>query len=221
MGARAFIFDMDGTLVDNMRWHMQTWFQLGAELGLTLEEGDFHTRLAGRTNEAIFAALLGEAITPAEATRRGEEKEARYRELYAPHQAPIAGLVELLVAARGAGVHLAVATSADPPNIDFTLDGCDLRRRFEVVVGGREVARAKPEPDLFLEAARRLGVEPAACTVFEDTRSGLEAARRAGMRAVAISTSLDRPTLAALPGVGRVIEDYRGLTVESLVRFPA
>ena len=213
----AFIFDMDGTLVDNMAWHLETWFSICDELGIDMDEEQFHRRLAGRTNEVIFHALLGDAISPAEAIRRGEEKEARYRELYRRHQRPVAGLIPLLEDARGQGVALAVATSADPPNIDFTLDGCALRGFFPVVVGAREVEHPKPAPDLFLEAAKRLGVAPERCLVFEDTRSGVEAARRAGMTAVAITTSLDRPTLAGLAGVRRVLDDYHDCEVPDLL----
>lgn len=213
----AFIFDMDGTLVDNMAWHMETWFSILEDLRIGMDAEEFHRRLAGRTNEAIFRALLGDAIPSEEATRRGEEKETRYRERYRRHQQPIPGLTTLLEAARDQGVALAVATSADPPNIDFTLDGCGLRRFFGVVVGGREVANAKPAPDLFLEAARRLGVAPGRCLVFEDTRSGLAAARRAGMAAVAITTSLERATLHGLAGVRRVVDDYRDSKVPELL----
>ncbi len=204
-------------MVDNMRWHMQTWFAILDELGIDMDAEQFHRRLAGRTNEAIFAEVLGDAMSPAEATRRGMAKEARYRALFGPHQRPIPGLTDLLEAAGEQGVALAVATSADPPNIEFTLDGCDLRRFFSVVVGGGEVAHAKPAPDLFLEAAERLGVAPGRCLVFEDTSSGLEAARRAGMATVAITTSLDRETLSELAGVRRVIDDYRDCSVTELL----
>jgi beta-phosphoglucomutase len=114
-------------------------------------------------------------------------------------------------------VKLAVATSAPPANIVFTLDDLDLRRHFDTVVGAADVARGKPHPDVFLKAAEKLGVDPRACIVFEDAPMGVEAARRAGMKAVVITTTLPADAFREFDNVVRIVEHYEDLNVGDLL----
>lgn len=184
----AAIFDLDGTLVDNMRFHVQAWVAMSRSLGLEAPAERFEREFNGRRNEEIFPALLCRPVSPEELVRLAEQKEAHYRELYAPHLRPLRGARELLERLRGAGLGLAVASAGPRANRAFVLDGLELRPFFSHVIGAEDVTRGKPAPDLFLAAARALGVEPAACVVFEDAVHGIHAARAAGMLAVGVST---------------------------------
>jgi beta-phosphoglucomutase len=213
MQASALIFDMDGTLVDNMPWHQRTWFQIFAEVGMTMSETEYHQRLHGRDNQQIYRELYGRAAATAEADAFGNAKEARYRALYQPHLQALPGLIGFLGKAQAAGYAMAVATSAISDNIDFILDGLDLRRFFSVVVGCQDVTNSKPAPDLYLEAARQLQVPPERCLAFEDSRSGITAARAAGMPVVAICTGLSPETAITEAGVVAAWPDYLGQTL--------
>jgi beta-phosphoglucomutase-like phosphatase (HAD superfamily) len=109
-----------------------------------------------------------------------------------------------------------VATAAPPPNITFTLDGLDIRRHFDTVVGAADVPRGKPHPDVFLKAAERVGVAPEECIVFEDAPLGVEAARRAGMRAVVLTTTLPAEAFAEFDNVIKIVSDFSELTIDDL-----
>ncbi len=186
---RAVLFDLDGTLVDNMAFHITAWIETAHALGRTITADTVMRDFAGRRNEEILPALLGRALAPDELTRIAREKEQRYRDLFAPHVAPVRGTLALLDALDAAGVTFGIASAAPKENRDFVLDRLGLRARFRCVVGAEEVTRGKPAPDLFLKAAERLGVAPSEALVFEDAHLGVTAARAAGMRAVGITTT--------------------------------
>jgi beta-phosphoglucomutase family hydrolase len=203
----AAIFDLDGTLVDNMRFHVQAWVSMSRGLGIEAPAERFEREFNGKRNEEIFPALLGRPVPPEELARLAEQKESHYRELYAPHLAPLRGARELLSRLRGAGLGLAVATAAPRANRAFVLDGLELRPFFSHVVGAEDVTRGKPAPDIFLAAARALEVEPAACVVFEDAVNGVRAARAAGMLAVGVTTLTPAEVLREA-GAHWVIRDF-------------
>ncbi|WP_257448096.1 HAD family hydrolase [Archangium lipolyticum] len=209
----AAIFDMDGTLVDNMLFHARAWVSMSQSLGLDVPVERFEREFAGKRNEEIFPALLGRPVPPEELTRLAERKESHYRELYAPHLSPLRGARELLARLRGAGFQLAVATAAPSANRAFVLDGLELRSHFAQVVGAEDVTRGKPAPDIFLAAARALSVEPSTCVVFEDAVNGIRAARAAGMLAVGVTTMTPAEVLIDA-GAHWVIGDFTTLPVD-------
>lgn len=196
---RAVLFDLDGTLVDNMPYHIQAWIETARLLGRELDAADVMRDLAGRRNEEILPMLAGRAMTVAEVAGLADAKEARYRELYRPHVAPIAGAAALLDELDAHGVAVGIASAAPRPNRDMVLDRLGLRARFAAVAGAEEVRRGKPAPDLFLLGASRLGVEPARVLVFEDAHLGVAAARAAGMRVCGVTTC---ESAAVLEGAG-------------------
>lgn len=204
----AFVFDMDGTMVDNIPFHIRSWLALLSELGVQITRDEFVRRMMGKTNAETLRELVAPEILGDRIAEYAARKEAMYRELYRPHLKLVAGLAEFLRDARDLGVPMAVATSAPPANVEFVLGGLEIEAYFQAVVGADQVQRGKPHPDIFLVTAERLGVVPARCLVFEDAPMGIEAARRAGIRAVAVTTSLDAREFAGAPGVVRVIPDF-------------
>lgn len=216
-GVKAFIFDMDGTMVDNMAWHCKTWVELFRDEGVTVEAEEF-MRLAGKTTPELVKTFIGREVTEAEIKRLGDQKEFLYRCMYRPHIKPVKGLRALLRDARAHGIKVGVATAALPKNIEFTLTSIGVMQDLDAVVGAAEVKHGKPEPDLFLLVAQRLGVDPAACVVFEDAEMGFEAAHRAGMRAVALTTGHTREQLSAMRGVTLVAEDFSVPEVRALLK---
>jgi beta-phosphoglucomutase family hydrolase len=216
MGTRAFIFDMDGTIVDNMDFHTKSWIAFFERRGQRIDPAAFFRSTAGRQGKEIIRAYLGEHLDDDEVRALNMEKEEVYRELYAPHRKTVHGFEALIAAARLGGVKLAVATAAPNANIEFTLDGLDLRRHFDAVVGAADVPRGKPHPDVFLLAAERCGAAPADCIVFEDAPLGVEAARRAGMRTVVLTTTLPADAFAEFDNVIHIASDFSQLTVDEL-----
>jgi beta-phosphoglucomutase len=213
----AFLFDMDGTIVDNMGYHSQSWVRFFANRGRAIDEDAFFKATAGRQNHEIMREYLGAHLSDEETAALGHEKEAVYRELYAPHLAPLPGFEPLVEQARAQGGKLAVATAAPRENVAFTLDGLDLRARFDAVVGAYEVKRGKPHPDVFLAASERVGVPPERCIVFEDAPLGVEAARRAGMRAVVLTTTMPAAQFADFDNVIAIAPDFTGFTLPALL----
>lgn len=185
----AVLFDLDGTLVDNMEYHVQAWIELGAALGHTLTREQIVRDFAGRKNSDILTKLLGRELDPRELAELAEQKEARYRALYAPRMAAVAGAHAFLEALAARGIACGVATAAPLANRDLVLNGLGLATRMQTIVGVEAVSRAKPAPDLFLEAARRLAHAPEHTLVFEDAVLGVQAGRAAGMTVCGVTTS--------------------------------
>jgi beta-phosphoglucomutase family hydrolase len=185
---RAAIFDMDGTLVDNMAVHNAAWVELAHAHGIEMSADRFQNDFAGKKNEEILPDLLGRNLAPDELARLAETKESRYREEIRSRLVLVEGADAWLRALLDAGVALAVASSAPIANRDLVLDGLGIRSLFRAVVGAEHVARGKPSPDIFLAAAVALGVVPSECVVFEDAVNGVTAGVAAGMTVVGITT---------------------------------
>jgi len=205
---RGAVFDLDGTLVDNIAFHYRAFDELAKRLGVTMTPAIFQS-YNGLKNDDIFPGLVGRALDRAELDALAREKEETYRELYRPELALHRGAGELLARLHRAGVRLAVASSAPPENRAMVLDGLGLRARFDVVVAS-EGLPGKPAPDVFLAAAERLGIAPAACVAFEDAANGVQAAFAAGMTVVGVTTNVDAETLTAA-GAHFTVADFETL----------
>lgn len=214
---RAFVFDMDGTIVDNMDFHTQSWVEFFRRRGKQLDPEEFFRETAGRQGKEIIRKYLGPDFSVDEVADLNREKEEIYREMYEPHRKEVEGFTHFVEQAKARGVMLAVATAGPPGNIAFVLDGLQLRQHFQAVVGAADVPRGKPNPDVFLKAAEKLGVQPADCIVFEDAPLGVEAARNAGMPAVVLSTTLDGDAFAKYDNVIATASDFTELSVDELL----
>ena len=206
----ALIFDMDGTMIDSMGSHAQSWVEFTRRHGIQIDVAELLRRTTGRTGAECMAELFGRQISHEEAQRLVAEKEAIYRELFAPVFREVPGFTEFATRALAAGLKVGVGTAGDQHNIAFALAHLKLPFTPLAVVGGDEGFPGKPEPGIFLEVGRRLGAQADACIVFEDAPFGIEAARRADMRAVALCTSHDHTELAG-PHVLRTVPDFNEL----------
>jgi beta-phosphoglucomutase family hydrolase len=215
---RAFIFDMDGTLVNNTEFHTRTWLKLLGDAGVTLDADEFHRQSAGRTTTEIIRQWIGNDLSDEAIAEYSLQKEVLYRDTYRPHLKAIEGLHTFLEGARSHGIAMALATSARSNNINFVLDGLQIRDYFSAVVGAEDITRGKPHPEIFLTAARQLSVSPQNCVVFEDAEAGIEAAERAGMKCVVITTTLDESQLARWPHVEAFAADFRSLDAVALAQ---
>lgn len=194
----AVIFDLDGTVVDNMALHAEAFGQFGRRHGLPPLTARDRARLDGRRNSEIFPELFDRPVAREEWLAYEVEKETLYRELSQGRLMPMPGLTTLLARLQAHDIAIALATSAPKPNVEHTLREIGLADLFPIIVRGDEVTHGKPAPDVFIEAARRLGVGAERCLVFEDAPMGITAAHAAAMRVVALATSFSEATLRGL-----------------------
>jgi beta-phosphoglucomutase len=199
----AALWDMDGTLIDSEEYHWRAWRDTMARAGVPITHEHFLATF-GQRNDAILPHWLG-ADAPAALMRRiGDEKEALYRDLVRSEGiAPLAGAAEWIARLYAAGWRQAIASSAPRRNVEAILDS--LKINFDAIVAAEDVRHGKPDPEVFLAAAARLGVPSADCVVVEDAPAGIEAARRGGMRSIGVSrkgplaADLFATSLAELP----------------------
>lgn len=184
---KAAIWDVDGTLVDTAELHFVAWRAACEELGRGFDRADFAATF-GRRNPEILAHLFGDRFGPDEAAAIGDRKEEAYRA--AARREGIAllpGVAGLLEGLRAAGFAQAIGSSAPRANVELILELTGVAGYVTQVSAAEDTTRGKPDPQVFLVAAQRLGVEPGRCVVFEDAVAGVEAAKAGGMRCVAVS----------------------------------
>ncbi|MBC7901016.1 MAG: HAD family phosphatase [Saprospiraceae bacterium] len=220
-GRYAFIFDMDGTLVDNMHVHTDAWKILLEENGVEMDTQKFLVATAGRTNREIIPEAFGE-ISQQRISELAERKESLYREKFLPDRKPVAGAIEFLTESRELGIKMAVATAAPNANMEFILDGLDMRQFFQAVTTAADVKFGKPDPEMFLKSAEKLGVETGNCLVFEDAIGGFQAAHRAGMKSIGIATVNSIEDILTQESVVEAHTDFTGLRAKGLIEkyFP-
>jgi HAD superfamily hydrolase (TIGR01509 family) len=209
------IFDHDGVLVDSLALHQDAWLEMGRQSGMALTPEFIHETF-GMTNPSIFRKLLGESISDEEIRRFGDLKEVCYRDAARGRIILIDGVRELLDGLTAAGVRLAIGSSGVLPNLELTVESCGLSGRFAAIASLEDIQRGKPDPEVFLVAARKAGVPPAHSVVFEDAPVGIQAAKAAGMRAVGVTTTHPANSLWRA-GADDVVHTLRDYDVEALV----
>lgn len=196
---RAVVFDLDGTVVDNMALHAEAFSVFMERHGLPPLTPEDRAKTDGRRNSEIFPLLFNREMTREEWLAYEDEKESLYREVSKGRLVVVTGLQDLLDRAAAHGMAVALATSAPALNVAHTLGEIGLAHAFPVVVRGDQVARGKPAPDVFIEAGRQLGIAASECLVFEDAPLGVTAAHAANMRCVALTTTFSADHFRALP----------------------
>ncbi|BEP41237.1 HAD family hydrolase [Variovorax sp. V15] len=203
----AFIFDMDGTMIDSMPWHARSWVEFAHNHGVKLDVSEILARTTGRTGTESMRELFERELSDEECQAMVHEKEEIYRALFHDNFTEVAGFTAFAKAAVAHGLKVAVGTAGDRHNIEFAMSRLKMDPLPLAIVGGDEGFSGKPTPAIFLEAARRIGVAPERCIVFEDAPFGIEAARRGGMRAVAVCSTHSAAELAG-PHVIAAVRDY-------------
>ncbi len=212
----AVIFDMDGVLVDSGAYHRAAWRALLKELGAEPKDGEFWRLTIGRPVEEALPLLVGRSLSTTEIARYSKRKTDLYHQLADGRFSPVPGAVTFVRGLERQNVPRALATSASPRSVAAVLGDLDLMAQFPVVVTADDVERGKPDPEVYLTAASGLGVAPRSCIVFEDSLVGLEAARRAGMLPIGLTTAHTEPELLKA-GALRVLADFEGLSWETIV----
>jgi beta-phosphoglucomutase family hydrolase len=205
----ALIFDMDGVIVDSNPAHRESWTAFNLRYGLETTDEMFH-RMYGKRNDEIIRDYFGADLSEEEVAARGRAKEALYREMIADRVEDmlVPGLRPFLDRYRH--LPMALASNAEPENVQFLLDRAGLRPYFQAVVDGHQVRNPKPHPDVYLLAARLLHVSPQRCVVFEDSPSGTAAGAAAGMTVIGILT-----TYVNLPQVVFTVDNFKSGKLDS------
>ncbi len=211
----AVIFDMDGVIVDNHRYHLNAWLSFFEKYHISMSEQDYKQKINGRTMQEILPGLLKKELSPDEIHQYAEEKEILYRDLYRKDIRPTPGLFSFLEMLRQHQIPYAVATSAPPANVKFTLEHIDLISRFPVIVDATMVSKGKPNPEVYLTAAQKLDRAPERCVVFEDAILGIQAGKNAGAKVVGVATTHPRQELEA-EDTDLVIDNFENLTLHKL-----
>jgi HAD superfamily hydrolase (TIGR01509 family) len=212
---KAVIFDLDGTMVDNMMVHHKAWQKKLGELGLHMGLDEVIQNVHG-INEEILERLFGERYNPGERTQLSNEKEAAYREIFLPQLKLVDGLNELLTDLKSKNIPMGIGSAAPEVNVDFVVDNLNIRHWFKLILSSKDVQKGKPDPEVYLKVARQLGVPATSCLIFEDSPIGAEAVERAGAKSIIITTTHRKEEFENIQGILAFISDYSHLTFNSL-----
>lgn len=210
----AFIFDMDGVIVHSNPYHKIALKKFVSAHGRELSEQELIEKIYGRTNKEWLTNFFGK-LPPEKLQQYAEEKEVIYRDLFRKDVRPIEGLIDFLDLLDKNRIPRAIATSAPPSNVDFTLNNTGTRRYFKTILDETFVSNSKPHPEIYLKAAAALQLAPAQCVVIEDSLSGVKAAKSAGCWVIGITTT---HTPEELHETNLVINDFRGLDPNDLLK---
>lgn len=206
---KAFLFDLNGTMIDDMEYHIEAWFDiLNKDLKANLDREQVKGQMYGKNSELLKRVFGEDRFSVEEIEVLSKEKERRYQQAFKPQLKLIHGLPEFLDYARERQIKMAIGSAAIPFNIDFVLDNLNIRHYFEAIVSANDVAKSKPDPETFVKAATLLECEADACVVFEDAPKGVESALRAGMETIVITTLHSEDEFAAYPNIKMFISNY-------------
>jgi len=213
MAIKAFIFDMNGTMIDDMAYHARAWYNiLNDDLNAGLTWDEVKAQMYGKNDELLIRIFGDNHFSNEKIRELSIEKERRYQQAYLPNLALLEGLQQFLEKTKEAGIVMAVGSAAIPFNIDFVLDNLNIRHYFKAIVSADDVVTSKPDPQTFLDCAALLNVAPADCLVFEDAPKGVEAALNAGMRCVVLTTMHTRDEFKNYNNIIAYIGDYSSVS---------
>lgn len=210
----AALFDLDGVIIDSSQFHYESWVKLGEEVGFVMTH-DFFRKTFGQRNDIIIKQLVTNA-TEEQIVKWGARKEELYREVARGRLVPLPGAMELICGLKEMGFKLAIASSTPRINIAFAVEQLKMNDLFDDFVGAEDVKQGKPDPEVFLKAAQKVGVLPKNCVVFEDALYGVIAAKRGGMKCVAVTTTNPRKSLQDA-GADLVVDSLAEVTPNQIV----
>ena len=217
MKTKAFLFDLDGTLIDTMPAHFKTWQLVVKEMGSPLEGEALMNQLYGNGAELMHRIVPGRTFTEEEARAIVAAKEERYRALYGNEITVLEGAREFLELSLQKNIPMGIGTASNQANIDFALDKLDLRRYLSAIVGADDVQLSKPHPETWLRLAAELNTPPEHCIVFEDAPKGVEAAQKAGMKAVAITGHFSANDFGEYENILQIVPALNVLNIDELL----
>jgi beta-phosphoglucomutase family hydrolase len=209
MEIKAFIFDLNGTMIDDMPYHAKAWYDIlnnDLKAGLTMDE--VKVQMYGK-NEEVLERFFGKGhFSSPQMKELSVEKERRYQHAFKPHLKLIKGLEQFLDKTKNAGIAMGIGSAAITWNIDFVLDNLNIRNYFRTIVSADDVTSSKPDPETFIRCATLLGVSPKSCLVFEDAPKGVEAALNAGMASVVLTTMHHKDEFKKYEKIIGYLDDY-------------
>jgi beta-phosphoglucomutase family hydrolase len=209
----AFLFDLNGTMIDDMQYHIKAWHRILNSLGANLTLERTKEECYGKNNE-LLERIFPARFTEEEKNRMSIEKEKQYQLEFGPQLRLINGLEEFLANAKKQGIKMAIGSAAITFNIDFVLDGLQIRHYFEAIVSADDVTNSKPGPETYLACAKKLGVAPNTCLVFEDAPKGVESALNAGMDGVVLTTMHTAEEFSQYKNIIAYAKDYKQLKIQ-------
>lgn len=205
---QGFIFDLNGTMIDDMQYHINAWHRILNELGAGISLERTKEECYGKNHELLERIFPGR-FTEEEKNELSIAKETKYQEEFKPHLKLIDGLDDILQQAHTTGIKMAIGSAAITYNIDFVLDGLQIRHYFDAIVSADDVTTSKPDPETFLKCAEALHIPAAGCIVFEDAPKGVEAALNAGMDCLIITTMHDEQEFERYQNIIGFISNYK------------
>lgn len=216
----AFIFDLNGTMIDDMHYHAEVWYDiLNNDLDANLTWDEVKAEMYGKNDELLIRVFGKDHFLPEKIQELSIEKEKRYQKAYLPKLKLIEGLQDLLIAADEEKIPMGIGSAAIPFNINFVLDNLHIRHFFKAIVSADDVVTSKPDSETFTKCAQLLNVDPGNCLVFEDAPMGVEAARNAGMNTLVLTTMHPANEFKDYKNVIGFIENYSHLDVQSIMKL--
>lgn len=211
----GLIFDLDGTLIDNMPYHLKAWEKFMTEMGSSLQGKALFKELYGK-NEEVIVRLFGDHFPDEELKELSHRKEAYYREMYLPHVKLVQGAKQLFEEAAANAIRMAMATASMKMNVDILVDALEIRKYFTTIITADDVVKSKPDPETFLKAAERMGRKPKNCVVFEDVPKGVISAGYAGMQAFVLTTSHQSGEFKDCSNIKGFFPNFTAITIQQL-----
>ena len=212
----SVIFDVDGTMVNNSRYHKNAWIELGHRHDIGIDEEFYMTHIHSKSNVDIAYTVFADMVGVEKGLALGEEKGAIYREMYRPDVKEMPGFTNLIKQLTAIGVQCAAASNSPKPNIDMVLEELNLAHHFKVIIDNGQVKQGKPDPEMFLTAAKQMNTPPARCIVVEDSISGYLAAEAANMPYIVITAGSYIPDLKKAKKASALHKDFTTVTIEKL-----
>lgn len=214
---KAIIFDLNGTMIDDMKYHTLAWHSImNDDLGASLTYETVKKEMYGKNHEVLERVFGKHKFSVEEVKKLSFDKEKRYQEGYFPHLALIDGLDKFLGKAKENSIAMAIGSAAIPFNIDFVVDGLNIRDYLTAIVSADDVLTSKPDPETFLKATEALGIKPDDCLVFEDAPKGVESALNAGMKCIVLTTTHKVEEFDEYSNILAFIADYKDEKLNSL-----
>ena len=212
----SVIFDMDGVIIDSNPYHKKAWKTFCSRHNILISDNELETKIYGRTGDDALPVLFDKQLNNELIALYCSEINKNYRDLFAPYIKPLPGLRELLNELLSAGIKTAIATSAPPVNVEFVLSETHLEKYFDIIIDDTMITRGKPDPEVYIKAAEKLNIPVRDCIVFEDSLSGITAAKAAGMGVGGVTTT---HTADELKETDFIINDFFDVTINDLVQI--